>query len=150
MDIKINTGTLTQAIAVCEIAARIREFSKSLEAQITSLVKAFVDHSPTPQKTCDLENLLFGHLRKFGRQLIQWVSSRMEPGVEEMPATVTVRQRSHRRLPDKTLRSDIVTRFGRIPLRRGRYRLGRAGGTTFSLEILRSGNQSAYAFQSTH
>ncbi|WP_182871478.1 hypothetical protein [Stieleria mannarensis] len=53
-----------------------------------------------------------------------------------MPGTVSFRDRSHRRLPDKTLRPDIVTRFGKISLERARYRRGRAGKVIFPMEIL--------------
>jgi hypothetical protein len=46
------------------------------------------------------------------------------------------RGKSHRRMPGKTPRRDIVTRFGKITLFRARYRRGRAGRTLFPLELL--------------
>lgn len=53
-----------------------------------------------------------------------------------MPGTVNRKGQTHRRLAEKTLRSDILTRFGGISLLRGRYRRGRSGPTIFPLEML--------------
>lgn len=53
-----------------------------------------------------------------------------------MPRTVPHQGRTHRRMAGKTRRSDILTRFGKISLVRGRYRCGRRGRTIFPLEIL--------------
>jgi len=53
-----------------------------------------------------------------------------------MPGAVSHREQLHRRLPDKTIRENIITRFGRITLTRARFRHGRAGRTIFPLEIL--------------
>lgn len=50
-------------------------------------------------------------------------------------ATIKIRQRSYRRLADKSPNSNIVTPFGRISLRRARYRQGSAGRIVFPLEI---------------
>lgn len=136
MEVQLNTGSLTQAIADCEIARVINNLTESFRQQAISLVKTFVHNSPTPQNTNDLENQLFENLREQGRQLIQWVFSQLEPELEDMPATVTHRKSSHRRLADKTSRKDILTRFGKISLQRARYRRGRSGRTIFPLEIL--------------
>lgn len=138
MEVQLNTGSLTQAIADCEIARVINNLTESFRQQAISLVKTFVHNSPTPQNTNDLENQLFENLREQGRQLIQWVFSQLEPELEDMPATVTHRKSSHRRLADKTSRKDILTRFGKISLQRARYRRGRSGRTIFPLEILLS------------
>lgn len=136
MDVKVNIGSLTRAIADCEISTLIDELTESFRQQATMLVKRFADESPTPQKTNDLENDLFEELRELGKQLIQWVFSHLEPEVEDMPGTVSYRKRSHRRLAEKTPRPDILTRFGKISLQRARYRPGRSGRTIYPLEIL--------------
>ena len=136
MGIKVNAGSLTRAIADCEIVYPINELIDVFRQQATGLIKRFANDPPTPQKTSDLENHLHEQLRELGRRLIEWIFSHLEPELEDMPGTVLHREKSHRRLPDKTLRSDILTRFGKISLRRGRYRRGRSGRTIFPLEIL--------------
>jgi hypothetical protein len=136
MDLKVNAGSLCRAIADCEIASQINELTESFSQQAAVLIERFVNDPPTPQKTNDLENNLHEQLRELGRRLIEWVFSHLEPELEDMPGTVSHRQQPHRRLPGKTLRSDLLTRFGKISLRRGRYRRGRSGRTIFPLEIL--------------
>lgn len=136
MDVKVNAGSLTRAIADCDIASLINELTDLFRQQATGLIKRFANDPPTSQKTNDLENNLHEQLRELGRRLIEWIFSHLEPELEDMPGTVLDREKPHRRLPDKTLRSDILTRFGKISLRRGRYRRGRSGWTIFPLEIL--------------
>ncbi|TWU18593.1 hypothetical protein [Allorhodopirellula heiligendammensis] len=136
MDVKVNAGSLSRAIADCEIASQINELTDSFGQQATALIERFANDPPTPQKTNDLENNLHEQLRELGRRLIEWIFLHLEPKLEDMPGTVSHREQSHRRLPDKTLRSDLLTRFGKISLRRGRYRRGRSGRTIFPLEIL--------------
>lgn len=136
MDVKINTGSLTRAIADCEIAAAIEKLTESFRQSAMLLVTQFAETTPTAQKTNDLENGLFDRLRELGRKLIEWVLSNLEPEVEDMPGTVKYRGNSHRRLPEKTRRENIVTRFGKISLRRVCYRRGRTGRTIFPLELM--------------
>jgi hypothetical protein len=135
MDVKVNAGCLTRAIADCEITSQIIELTDAFRRHATAMIKRFADDPPTPQKTNDLENRLHEQLRELGRRLIEWIVSQLEPEVEDMPGTVSHREQTHRRLPDKTLRSDLLTRFGKISLRRARYRRGRSGRTIFPLEI---------------
>lgn len=136
MDLQVNAGSLTRSIADYEIASLINELTDLFRQEATVLIKRFADDPPTPRKTIDLENHLHEQLRELGRRLIEWIFSNLEPEVEDMPGTVSHRKKSHRRLPNKTLRSDILTRFGKISLPRGRYRRGRSGRTIFPLEML--------------
>ena len=68
--------------------------------------------------------------------MIEWLFSQLEPAIEEMPGTVSHRGKTHRRLPDKTLRSDIVTRFGKISLCVDAIAAAEPGRMIFPLEIL--------------
>src|SRR6056297_634085 len=135
MDVKGNAGSLTSAIADSEITAAVSEMAQDFEKQAALLIKSFAGAPPTPQQAHSIENQLGEKLRELGRRLIEWLFQQLEPAIEEMPGTVSHREKTHRRLPDKTLRSDIVTRFGKISLRRARYRRGRAGRMIFPLEI---------------
>lgn len=138
MDVKGNAGSLTSAIADSETPTAVADMAHDFEKQASLLIKNFAGAPPTPQQAYSIENQLGEKLRELGRRLIEWLFSQLEPAIEEMPGTVSHREKTHRRLPDKTLRSDIVTRFGKISLQRARsrYRRGRAGRTIFPLEIL--------------
>lgn len=136
MDANVNVGSLTQAIADGEIEAQLDKLIEVFRQRATALIAGFAASAPTPRKTNELENQLFEHLRELGKQMIQWAFSRLEPELEDMPGTVSHRRKSHRRLAEKTRRTDILTRFGKISLWRGGYRLGRSGRTIFPLEIL--------------
>jgi hypothetical protein len=136
MDAQVNAGSLVRAIADSEITAVVAELVNAFGEQATSLIKSFAETPPTPSQAHHLENRLDETLGELGRQLVQWLFSQLEPPVEEMPGTVSHREQSHRRMPDKTIRENIVTRFGKISLTRARYRRGRAGRMIFPLEIL--------------
>jgi len=136
MDTQVNAGSLVRTIADSEIAAVVAESVNPLKEQATLLIKGFAETPPTPSRAHHFENRLGETLGEIGRQLVQWLFSQLEPPVEEMPGTVSHRERSHRRMPDKTIRENIVTRFGKISLTRARYRRGRAGRLIFPLEIL--------------
>jgi hypothetical protein len=136
MDVKVNAGSLVLAIAENEIMSVIVEMTDSFREQAASVMKNFTNSGPTPQQTFDVENELHDRLRGLGRRLIQWLFARIEPAIEQMPGTVSHQGKSYRRLADKTLRSDVLTRFGKVTLLRGRYRRGRSGRTIFPLEML--------------
>lgn len=135
MEVQFNAGRLVGAIADSEISTSVARMVSDFEEGAIQLIKGFAESPPTPQRTHWLENQLDESLRGLGLQVIQWLFSQLEPAIESMPGTVSHREKSHRRLPDKTARADIVTRFGKISLRRARYRRGRAGRTIFPLEI---------------
>lgn len=136
MDVKVNAGTLAVAIPDDEITSFVQQVAESFRQQVSAVIKHFNASKPTAQKTFDLENCLHDGLREHGRAVIEWLFSRIEPGVEQLPGAVSHQDKSYRRLADKTNRSDILTRFGKVSLLRGRYRRGRSGRVIFPLEIL--------------
>jgi len=137
MEVKGTAGSLTSAISDGEISAAVSKAADEFQQHVRVLIKRFVDVQPTAQTAHDIENQLHQRLQDLGRRLIEWLFSSLEPMVDQMPATVSYRNQRHRRLPDKTPRGDIVSRFGKISLSRARYRRrGRAGRLIFPLEIL--------------
>ncbi len=136
MDVKDNVGSLTRAIAEPEIQSMLDEATSAFRQRTSELIRQFAGDPPTAHKSNDLENDLYGQLRELGRRLIQAIFSLLQPRPEDMPGTVSHRGRSHRRLQGMSLRSDILTRFGKVSLMRARYRRGRGGRTIFPLEIL--------------
>jgi hypothetical protein len=136
MDVNVNLGSLTHAIASDEIEQLASQIAAQLRVQVVRLFEQFAQTDPTPAQTLDLENTLQDYLRESGRKLIQWLVSQLEPELEQMPGVIKHRGKSHRRLAEKSLRADVVTRFGKITLLRARYRRGRSGRTIFPLEML--------------
>ncbi len=110
MDVQVNAESLTRAIADSEITAVVAEMVHAFEKQATLLIKNFAGSPPTPQQAHSIENQPGETLRELGRRLIEWLLSQLEPVIDEMPGTVSHREKTHRRLPDQTLRSDIVDR----------------------------------------
>ncbi|QDV40653.1 hypothetical protein Enr13x_36700 [Stieleria neptunia] len=135
MDVKVNAGSLVSAIAETEISVALDKIVDEFRENAISLVASFAADQSTPEQTHNVENQLHQQLLEVGRRLIEWLFSQLEPAIDEMPGTVSFREQSHRRLPDKALRSDIVTRFGKVSLLRARYRRGRAGRVIFPIEI---------------
>ncbi len=88
MDVKVNIGSLTRAIADCEISTFIDELAEWIRQQATVLVNGIVDDSPMPQKTNEVENALAETLRELGRQLIQCVFLHMDRTVEKGSSSV--------------------------------------------------------------
>lgn len=136
MDVKANVGSLIHAIATDEIMQFTGQIADDLRQQVTMLLELFAGNDPTPSRTLDLENALQDHLREFGRKLMQWLVSRLEPELPQMPGTIKHQGKSYRRLAEKTPRADVVTRFGKVTLVRARFRRGRSGRTIFPLEML--------------
>ncbi len=58
MEVKGNTGSLSQSIAVSEIAAQIKRLTDGLAELVTVLICEFSQKQPTPQSTFGLENSL--------------------------------------------------------------------------------------------
>lgn len=136
MDVQGKAGCLVRAIAGHDISQWVRQASEEFQELVTDLLTDFASSAPTPQGTLNLENSLHTLLRNLGQQLLQWLLSRLEPDTEQMPGTVKHQGRTYRRLAQKTQRTDVLTRFGKISLVRGRYRRGRSGRTIFPLEML--------------
>lgn len=101
-----------------------------------ALVEQFTETDVNPQTTFDFEETLASEVRELGRNVEQWVFNTIEPAtLSKMPGTIKHRNRSYRRLADKSPNPHVVTRFGRICLTRARYRQGRAGQIALPLEI---------------
>ena len=131
-----NAGHLVCAIAGQEISESVEKLTNEFRIYATEMLQQFVQSAPSASRTFEFENSLFDCLRSVGRELIQWLFSSLEPKLEQMPGTVNHRGTSYRRLAEKTRRSGVLTRFGKVELIRGSYRRGRSGQTIFPLEIL--------------
>lgn len=136
MEVQVNAGKLVCAIAVEEISQAVEDMTNQFRIQATQMMQHFVQMKPSPSRTFELEEGLFACLRILGRQLIQWLFASLEPELEQMPGTVKYRGATYRRLSEKTRRTDVLTRFGKVVLIRGSYRRGRSGKTIFPQEIL--------------
>ncbi len=136
MEVKDNAATLCVAIATDKISQAVQQATKEFQEQVTQLLAEFSTSGPTPRGTLELENTLHDRLQQLGLRLLQWLFPRLEADIKQMPGTVKHRNKTYRRLAEKTKRSDILTRFGKISLMRGRYRRGRSGRTIFPLEML--------------
>jgi len=136
MDVQVTSGELVCAIAVGEIPDAIDQIGEVLRQRVSGLIVQFVQAGPSPERTLDLENVLADCLQKFGRDVLQWLTSVLEPELEQMPKAVTHGKQKYRRLSQKTHRSNVLTRFGNVSLVRACYRRGRSGRTIFPQEIL--------------
>ena len=136
MEVQVNVGRLVCAIAGQEISEAVEELTNDFRTRVTQMIQQFVQSNPSATRTFEFENSLFDCLRSVGRELIQWLFSSLEPELEQMPGTVKHRGANYRRLAEKTRRTDVLTRFGKVELIRGSYRRGRSGQTIFPLEIL--------------
>jgi hypothetical protein len=136
MDVQVTPGSLAGAIADEEITRFVDQTADLFRTQAEAVVKDFVKSEPTAQRTLNLENTLHDCLRELGRLVVDWLFAQLEPDTERMPGKIAYQGKSYRRLADKSLRSDILTRFGKISLVRARYRRGRAGRMIFPLEIV--------------
>jgi len=101
MDIDVNFGSLTNAISTDKIDQFVTEVIDDLRHQVVTVMEQFTQSDPTPQRTLHLENTLYDFLRETGRKAIEQLFSRLEPGIQQLPATITHRVNSHRRLAEK-------------------------------------------------
>lgn len=136
MDVQGKPGTLVHAIAESDIFNIVGDQIDQLRCDVIRVIAEFTSESPSPGNTLRFENRLGVAIREFARRILDSVFSRLEPEIDQMPGTIKYRNRTFRRLSGKTTRRDIVTRFGKIELTRGRYRWRRAGKTIFPLEVL--------------
>jgi hypothetical protein len=136
MDVQVSVGSLVCAIPIEEISQIVQQLTDEFRERVTEIIHDFVQSAPSPDRTYNLENDLSDRLRSVGRELLQWLFSSLEPELVQMPGTIKYQGKSYRRLAEKTQRADLLTRFGKVILLRGRYRRGRSGKTIFPLEIL--------------
>lgn len=62
MDVKVNGGCLTNAIATEEINQLVTQFTDQLGQQATTILEQFALSNPTPERMLDLENSLNEYL----------------------------------------------------------------------------------------
>lgn len=136
MDVQVNAAPLIRAIADEEISQFAEQLAGEFRKRLVAVIEDFVKADPTAERTHELENLLHDRLREFGRSTLSWLFGQLEVDVEKMPRKISYRGRWYRRLRDKTKRSGVLTRFGKIDLIRARYRLGRRGITLSPLELV--------------
>jgi hypothetical protein len=136
MDGQLTLGRLINAIQLDDIRDEVGEILEKVKDRIVALVERFTETDVNPQTTFDFEETLASEVRELGRNVEQWVFNTIEPAtLSKMPGTIKHRNRSYRRLADKSPNPHVVTAFGRICLTRARYRQGRAGQIAFPLEI---------------
>jgi hypothetical protein len=136
MDGKCTLGRLFTAIQHADICDEVGGIFETVGLKIVALVVQFTESDVDPQTTFIFEEQLAAEVRELGRNIEQWLFNSIEPTTPaEMPGTIKHRNRSYRRLAEKTPNPNIVTPFGRICLNRARYRHGRAGRIAFPLEI---------------
>jgi len=136
MDGQLTMGRLVNAIQVSDIRDEVGDILKKVKIRIVALVEQFTGADVNPQTTFEFENALASEVRELGRNVEQWTFNAIEPAtLSEMPGTIKHRNRSYRRLADKSPNPLVVTAFGRICLTRARYRQGSAGRIAFPLEI---------------
>lgn len=112
---------LTNAISTDEIDQFGTQVTDDLRHQVVGVMEQFAQSDPTPQRTLDLENTPYDFLRATGRKANEQLFSRLEPAIQQLPATIKYRGNSHGRLTAKSRRADVLTRFGKISFPRARY-----------------------------
>lgn len=136
MDGQLTLERLTNAIQPADIRGEINDIFETIKNRVMTFVDQFIGADVDPQTTFQFEEQLAAEVRELGREVEQRTFNAIEPtSPDEMPGTIKYRNRSYRRLGDKSPNQEIVTTFGRICLTRARYRHGRAGRLAFPLEI---------------
>lgn len=136
MDGQLTLGSRVNATQSFDLCDAVGEIVRRAKGKIIDLVEQFAASDVTPLSTFEFEKKLLSEVRELGRGVQQSAFNALEPtDFSQMPGTIKIRQRSYRRLTDKSPNSNIVTPFGRISLTRARYRQGSAGRTVFPLEI---------------
>ncbi len=136
MDGQFTLGRLIDAIQLDDIRDEVGDILETVKDRIVALVERFSGADVDPQTTFEFEEKLASEVRELGRNVEQWVFNAIEPTTPaKMPGTIKHRNRSYRRLADKSPNPHVVTPFGRIRLTRARYRQGSAGRIAFPLEI---------------
>ena len=131
MDVQFNVGTLVRAITTGDVSQLAEQLAEDFKRSVTAVIDQFLGCDLSPAGTHRLEVELLHCLRGMGREIVQWLLANLEPELEKMPGTLKHQGKTHRRLAVKSMRTDIVTCFGKVSLLRGRYRRGRAGRTIF-------------------
>ena len=127
MDDQFTLPSLTRAISNVEIEAISATLIAKAQQALVSQASSFLEPGITPLRTHGFECQMEIIVRELGRSFLEWCFGAIEPeSVESMPGVVRFNH-SFRRLIEKTMHSNILTRFGNIGLSRATYRRGRAG-----------------------
>jgi len=87
---------------------------------LAQLTAAFLDQTPTPQATANLERQLAQGTRQLARQLLEWIYNRLEPAdPNQAPRRLTYQGQTYRRRGRHP--HTVATLFGPIQLRRLLY-----------------------------
>jgi hypothetical protein len=128
MDDQFTLPSLTRAISNVEIEAISATLIAKAQQALVSQASSFLEPGITPLRTHGFECQIESIARELGRSFLEWCFGAIEPeSVESMPGSVRFNDHSFRRLIEKTMHSNILTRFGNIGLSRATYRRGRAG-----------------------
>lgn len=130
---KVSPSAVVNAIPNSQVEATVDQVILSLRAALFKIVSAFVI-SPSAETVLTLEQSLFAAILEAGRQLLEKLCNSLEKTPDDQPVVIEHRQNNYRRIQDATVR-EVVTRFGKIKLRRSRYRRGRRGKLIFPLEL---------------
>ena len=134
--VKGKAGCLVRAISVTQFSRSAMHFAKSMCADFNPLIREFCNNDLSPKAMLELENAIAERVREFARCIIEWIVDNLEPTLQEMPANVIFQDDSYRRIAEKTPNKNVLSRFGKICLKRARYRKGRKGKTIFPIEIV--------------
>ena len=128
MDDQFTLPSLTRAISNVEIEAISATLIAKAQQALVSQASSFLETGITPLRTHGFECQIEIIVRELGRSFLEWCFGAIEPeSVESMPGSVRFNDHSFRRLGEKTMHSNVLTRFGNIELLRATYRRGRAG-----------------------
>ena len=120
--IKGKAGCLVRAISVTQFSRSAMHFAKSMCADFNPLIREFCNNDLSPKAMLELENAIAERVREFARCIIEWIVDNLEPTLQEMPANVIFQDDSYRRIAEKTPNKNVLSRFGKICLKRARYR----------------------------
>ncbi len=135
MDEQFTTLTRYRAISDSEIESGLSMRLGELREALTGAFLDFRNAGIAPQTAHQFEGAIESQVREMARSFLQWCFNALEPKqTGSMPGTVKYRNRSYRRLADKSKHSRILTRFGNITLVRAVYRQGSRGKVIAPLE----------------
>lgn len=119
------------AVLAC-LAIRFAELSRGLCAAAAAFLTTDMGPADSHQFECRVEELV----RELGRSFVECCFNSLESSKgEAMPQHILHLGQAYRRLPQKSPRANILTRFGNITLTRATYRQGSRGRTIAPLEI---------------
>ena len=135
MDVQVKPQSVHAAITNDQVSAAVADRLTEFCGEVVGKIEALVATGLKATTMLELENGLQSSLLELGRRIVEWLLGAIEPELDEMPGAVKHKGRSYRRLAEKTMRHGVVTRFGKVSIRRAVYRAGRAGKSIYPLEI---------------